>query len=215
MRWIIRLAAFTCVAVLAYLAVTFVQVYRASHLDQAHAVDAIVVLGAAQYNGRPSPVLRARLDHAIALFHRGDGRFIVVTGGRQPGDSFTEATSSADYLIAHGIADSVILREVTGRTSWQSLASASSFLKSHDPPLRLVLLVSDPFHSARVAAISRELGLVGYVSPTRTSPITGVRAVPYLAKETVAMAVGRIIGFRREAGVDGRLQRVRTSQTTG
>ena len=214
-RWTVRVVAFTFVALVAYLAVTFVQVYRASRLDQAHKVDAIVVLGAAQYNGRPSPVLRARLDHAIALFRKGNADFIVVTGGRQPGDSFTEATSSADYLIAHGIADSAILREVTGRTSWQSLASASSFLKAHDPPLRLVLLVSDPFHSARVAAISGELGLVGYVSPTRTSPITGVRAVPYLAKETVAMAIGRVIGFRRAAGVDSRFQRVRTVRTSG
>ena len=204
---------FAVVTMAAYLAVTFVLVWRASHLNQARKVQAIVVLGAAQYNGRPSPVLRARLDHAISLWHRGDAPVIVVTGGRQPKDMYTEATASADYLLARGVPDSAILREVQGRTSWQSLAAASAFLKARET--RVVLLVSDPFHSARVAAISRELGLLGYVSPTRTSPIKGAHVVPYLGRETLAMAVGRIIGFRRAAGIDSRIQHARVGASSG
>lgn len=103
-----------------YLAVTFGQVWWASRRDQARPAQAIVVLGAAQYNGRPSPVLRARLDHATDLWRRRLAPVVVVTGGRQPGDKFTEATASADYLIAHGVPDAQILREVSGRTTWDS-----------------------------------------------------------------------------------------------
>ena len=88
--------------------------------------DAIVVLGAAQYDGRPSPVLAARLDHALELYDDGVAPMIVVTGGRQPGDRFTEATASATYLHEHGVPDAAILRETTGRSSWESLAAAGA-----------------------------------------------------------------------------------------
>ena len=104
-----------------YLSVTFVQVWRAARRDDARPSDAIVVLGAAQYDGRPSPVLAARLDHAIDLYDDGIAPVIVVTGGRQPGDRFTEATAAANYLHDHGVPDDAILRETTGRSSWESL----------------------------------------------------------------------------------------------
>lgn len=213
LRWTIRIAVFAALALGAYVAVTFVQVWQASHRDQARKVQAIVVLGAAQYNGRPSPVLRARLDHAVHLYRRGDAPTIVVTGGRQPGDTYTEARVSADYLIERGVPDSAILREVQGRNSWESLQAAAGILEDRD--IRVVLLVSDPFHSERVSAIADELGLLGYVSPTRTSPIHGMRSLPYLAKETVAVAIGRLVGFRRGAGIDSKLHRVRPSVSTG
>jgi uncharacterized SAM-binding protein YcdF (DUF218 family) len=88
---------------------------------------------------------------------------------------------------------------VEGRTSWQSLAAVAVFLRSAHQTH--VLLVSDPFHSFRIKAIASELGLQGLASPTRTSPIVGLSEVKYMGRETVAVAVGRIIGFRREAGV--------------
>jgi uncharacterized SAM-binding protein YcdF (DUF218 family) len=124
---------------------------------------------------------------------------IVVTGGRQPGDRFTEATASADYLHTKGVPDNDILREVSGHSSWQSLASTASFLKVRH--IRDVVLVSDPFHSLRIGGMAAELGLDASTSPTRTSPITGLDVATYMGRETVAVAVGRIVGFRREAGV--------------
>jgi uncharacterized SAM-binding protein YcdF (DUF218 family) len=187
-------------AVVLYLGVTFVQVWRAARADQARPADAIVVFGTAQYNGVPSPVLAARLDHAIELYKKDLAPVIVVTGGNQPGDQFTEATASANYLIQRGIPDKDVLREVSGTSSWQSLAAAANFLD--DRQITDVLLVSDPFHSLRIRAMASELGLEGHSSPTRTSPIRGITEARYMARETVAVAVGRIVGFRRQASIE-------------
>ena len=195
----LKVVAGVLAAILLYGAVTFIQVWLASRRDEAHKAQAIVVFGAAQYNGRPSAVLRARLDHAVDLYRRHVAPYIVVTGGRQPGDKFTEATASADYLHTKGVPDNDILREVSGHTSWQSLASTAAFLKVRH--IKNVILVSDPFHSLRIGGMAAELGLDASTSPTRTSPITGFDATQYMGRETLAVAVGRIVGFRREAGV--------------
>ena len=213
MRLGLKIVAGFVAAILVYLAVTFVQVWMASRRDEAREVQAIVVFGAAQYNGRPSSVLKARLDHAAALYHQGYSPVVVVTGGRQPGDRFTEATASADYLHTKGVPDSDILREVSGRSSWQSLASAAAFLKARH--ITHVLLVSDPFHSLRIKAMAGELGLDGHTSPTQTSPIGGFTGAYYMGRETVAVAVGRIVGFRREAGVKKVVSRVRAASAAG
>jgi uncharacterized SAM-binding protein YcdF (DUF218 family) len=202
----VRLALLLAGAVVVYLAVTGVLVWAASRKDQARPAQAIVVLGAAQYNGRPSPDLQARLDHVLLLWGRHLAPVIVVTGGKQVGDQYTEATASALYLEARGVPDASILREVQGRDSWESLSAAAVILRRRG--LERVLLVSDPFHDERLEAIAAELRLHGYVSPTRTSPISGSHVVPYMAKETVAVAVGRIIGFRREVNVERDLGRL-------
>jgi len=183
-----------------YLAVTFAQVYRAARRDDAQPAQAIVVFGTAQYDGEPSPVLAARLDHAIELYEQNLAPVVVVTGGNQPGDRFTEAAASANYLLERGIPDEDVLREVSGTSSWQSLAAVSEFLAERD--IDEVLLVSDPFHSLRISAMADELGLHAHASPTRTSPIAGLTEMEYMARETVAVAVGRIIGFRRQANVE-------------
>jgi uncharacterized SAM-binding protein YcdF (DUF218 family) len=200
----VKLALKAVVALLAagvlYLGVTFVQVWRAARADQARPAQAIVVFGTAQYNGVPSPVLAARLDHAIELYQRELAPVIVVTGGNQPGDQFTEATASANYLIERGVPDEDVLREVSGTSSWQSLAAAANFLD--DRQINEVLLVSDPFHSLRIRAMASELGLEGRASPTKTSPIRGMTEARYMARETVAVAVGRIVGFRRQASIE-------------
>ncbi|HEV7887984.1 MAG TPA: YdcF family protein [Acidimicrobiales bacterium] len=206
LRRIVRLAALVLVAAMAYLAVTFAQVWRASKRDEARRAQAVLVFGAAQYNGRPSPVLRARLDHAAALYKRGYADTVVVTGGRRPGDRFTEASVSADYLIKAGVPDSAVLREVSGRTSWQSLASSAAFLKQRG--ITRVILVSDGFHALRVRAMADELGLTAYTSPSTASPIRGMAKLPYLVKETAAVAAGRVLGFRRVSGIDRRVRHV-------
>ena len=200
MKIAVKVVAGLLAAVVLYLTVTFVQVWRAARSDQARRAEAIVVFGTAQYNGVPSPVLAARLDHAIELYRKGLAPVIVVTGGNQPGDQFTEATASANYLIQRGVPDDDVLREVSGTSSWQSLAATANFLDERD--ISEVLLVSDPFHSLRIRAMASELGLEGHSSPTRTSPIKGVSEARYMARETVAVAVGRITGFRRQASIE-------------
>src|SRR6478736_3141808 len=143
-----RVVTFLVVAVLAYYLVTVFQVWRAAESDDTRHSQALIVLGAAQYNGRPSPVYRARLDHAADLYRRGVAPVVVVTGGKQPGDQFTEAGAGADYLHTKGVPDTAILRETTGRSSWESLAASARFLQSRQ--IRRVVLVSDPFHSLRI-----------------------------------------------------------------
>jgi uncharacterized SAM-binding protein YcdF (DUF218 family) len=215
---VIRLAVKLTAAVVAllvlYVGVTYVQVWSLSHRDQQHRADAIVVFGAAQYNGRPSPVLQARLDHAADLYRKDIADIVVVTGGSQPGDRTTEASASAAYLKTKGVPESALLREVSGRTSWQSLASAANILKQRDKTT--VVLVSDPFHNARIAAMARELGLKAYVSPTQDSPIGGSEEIRFLAKETIAVALGRVVGFRRVSGIKKGVDRqVRGSSGNG
>jgi uncharacterized SAM-binding protein YcdF (DUF218 family) len=196
-----RLVGVVLTLLVVYLGVTFAQVWWASRRDQAGRAQAIVVFGAAQYDGRPSPVLRARLDHAVALWRRRLAPTIVVTGGRRPGDRFTEASVAATYLHQRGVPDDAILREVRGRTSWESLASAAAFLDQRH--VDDVLLVSDPYHSFRIAAMAGELGLRGRVSPADTGA-----SVSQLLRETAAVSVGRVVGYRRLTGVE----RVRASR---
>jgi uncharacterized SAM-binding protein YcdF (DUF218 family) len=178
-----------------YFAVTFLQVWQTSRRDEARPAQAVIVLGAAQFDGRPSAVLRARLDHAAALYRRKLAPVVVVTGGKLEGDRFTESAASANYLHTKGVPDEAILREVQGRTSWQSLAASARFLKERG--IRDVVLVSDPFHAARIAGISEELGFRAATSPTRTSPITGVSEFRYMVSETAQVGIARVIGFRR------------------
>lgn len=205
-RRVVKLGLLVVALLGVYFAVTFVQVWQASRRDEAKPAEAILVFGAAQYSGRPSPVLRARLDHAVRLYRRGLADTIVVTGGRQPDDTsgYTEARASAEYLMRRGVPDDDILREVSGRTSWQSLASASGFLKERG--ITQVILVSDGFHSMRVGIMADELGLTAYTSPATGSPIAGMKEVRYVVKETVAVGVGRVFGFRRMAGIDRRVR---------
>ena len=178
-----------------YLSVTFVQVWMASRRDDAKKSDAIIVLGAAQFDGRPSKILAARLDHALDLYKKGIAPKIVVTGGNQPGDRFTEASASAKYLHEHGVPESAILREVQGHSSWQSLAAAARFLKADE--MTHVVLVSDPYHSARIDDIAREVGLHAVSSPTRTSPIKGAGEWRRIFTETLRVGAGRIFGYGR------------------
>jgi uncharacterized SAM-binding protein YcdF (DUF218 family) len=197
-RWVrlaARLTAVVVVAAVVYSAVTFMQVWQASGHDESQPAQAIIVLGAAQYDGRPSPVLAARLDHAAALYEQDVAPLIVVTGGRQPGDRYTEAEASANYLMGLGVPGGAIERETNSNSSWESLAAAARFLR--EDGITEVVLVSDPYHAYRIDAIAEDLGLDAHVSPTRTSPIDGVDEVRQLLRETVAVGVGRIIGYDR------------------
>jgi uncharacterized SAM-binding protein YcdF (DUF218 family) len=182
-----------------YVCVTFVQVYRASRHDGAREAQAIVVLGAAQYNGTPSPVLKGRLDHAYDLWEQGLAPVIVTTGGRQAGDRYTEATAGYNYLRARGVPDEALLKEVSGTSTWEELAGSARFLRRRD--ITDVLLVSDGYHALRLEAIAEELGLDAAVSPSE-SGLSGSEKVRALVRETSAVAVGRLVGFRRLVRID-------------
>jgi uncharacterized SAM-binding protein YcdF (DUF218 family) len=189
-----RVALVLLLIVVGYFVVTFGQVWWASRRDDRTPTQAIVVLGAAQYNGRPSAVLAARLDHAYTLWRDKVAPTIVVTGGRIAGDPYTEAGVGATYLLRRGVPDADVLRETQGRNSWESLAASARFLR--DRGITHVTLVSDPFHDARIAGIASELGLDAHVSPTRDSPIRGAAVWRRLANETVRVGIGRILGYR-------------------
>ena len=199
MRRVLKIAVRIAIALFAlfltYLSVVFVQVWLAARRDDARPADAIVVLGAAQFDGRPSKILTARLDHAVDLYRRGIAPVVVVTGGKQAGDRFTEASVGATYLHDHAVPERALLRETTGRTSWQSLAAASRFLKERK--LTSVVLVSDPYHSARIEDLAHDVGLKAATSPTRTSPIKGAGEWRRFVTETIRVAAGRIFGYGR------------------
>jgi uncharacterized SAM-binding protein YcdF (DUF218 family) len=141
-----------------------------SILDQARPAESIVVLGAAQYDGRPSPVLRARLDHAVDLWNHHLARIVILTGGTGVGDTTSEAAVGRRYVKRHGVPEGVILLENEGRTTRESLQAVSRILK--DRGMKSAILVSDPFHMLRLWILSRRFGFTAYTSPTKTSPIS-------------------------------------------
>jgi uncharacterized SAM-binding protein YcdF (DUF218 family) len=151
------------------LAYTTWRIWDQGNRDEARPADAIVVLGAAQYNGVPSPIYRARLDHAIDLFDEGLAPRIVMTGGKLPGDNTTEADAGRDYAIAHGVPPDAILVEDRGRTTLESLQTVGDMLR--EGGIATAVFVSDRTHMLRVLRIARDQGVKAFGSPTRTSPI--------------------------------------------
>jgi uncharacterized SAM-binding protein YcdF (DUF218 family) len=141
-----------------------------SSRDEARPSNAIVVLGAAQYAGRPSPVLRARLDHALDLWNRHLGTLLILTGGTGTGDTTSEAAVGRSYAIKHGVPDTAILMETQGRTTSESMRAVAGMLEARG--LQTAVLVSDPFHMLRLRILARRFGFTPYTSPTKTSPIS-------------------------------------------
>lgn len=138
--------------------------------DEARPAQAIVVLGAAQYAGKPSPVLRARLDHALDLWNRHLAALLILTGGTGAGDTTSEAAVGRTYAKKHGVPDSAILVENEGRTTSESMRAVAGMLEVRG--LQTALLVSDPFHMLRLRILARRFGFTPYTSPTQTSPIS-------------------------------------------
>jgi uncharacterized SAM-binding protein YcdF (DUF218 family) len=192
-RLILRLLSLFVTLVVVYFAVTLVQVWLTSRHDSPRKAGSIIVMGAAQYNGLPSPDLKARLDEARQLFRQGFASLIVVTGNKEKSDRFTEAEAGAHYLERHGVPSSDI-RQAGGDDSYQNLQEAAPVAKGRDQGI--VLIVTDPFHEYRSMAIATDLGLEPYPTPTSTSPITGWSTVPYFLKEAVGAGIGRLFGYQ-------------------
>jgi uncharacterized SAM-binding protein YcdF (DUF218 family) len=194
-RRIAYIAAAMLISLAVYFAVSLLQVWLTGRDDSFARsntrVDAVVVLGAAQYDGRPSPQFAARLDHALLLWQRGLAESIVVTGGKQIGDRFTEAESGRDYLVTRGVPVAAVQVEQRGSSTLASLESVARELGN-----RRVVLVSDPYHLLRARLVASEVGLAADVSATRTSVIRGVDALRRNVREALGVMVGRVSGFR-------------------
>ena len=178
-----------CLGVL-YVGTTFFQVWRASNADETRPADAIVVLGAAQYDGAPSPVFERRLNHAFELYEQGFAGVVVTTGSNIEGDRFTEGFAGYDYLRGLGVPDADLLVIVDGKNTWEQMTATAVVLGERG--LESVLIVSDGYHAYRSTLMAESVGLVAYASPT-----DGESSFTELARETAAVSIGRLFGFRR------------------
>jgi len=165
---LILVALAFAVGAVGLVAYTTYRIWEVGDHDTRRHADAIVVLGAAQYNGRPSPVLAARLDHAIELYKEGAAPWFVVTGGKLPGDRTTEASTERAYAIANGVPASSILGETTGGTTLESMQNISLVFRAHG--LNSAVFVSDRCHMLRVLRLAQDQDIEAWASPTETSP---------------------------------------------
>ncbi len=194
MRALARLILAGLIAGLVLAGYTAYRIWDQGNRDERQSADAIVVMGAAQYDGRPSPLFRARLDHAIELFHEGVAPWLVVTGGKAEGDRTTEADAARLYAISRDVPDSAILAEDQSRTTLQSIRQVAALMKDHD--LESAVFVSDPSHMLRVLRMASDEGITSYGSPTRTSPIDRdpVRRVDAIVHELGALVIYFVSG---------------------
>src|SRR4051812_22715924 len=163
-RWWVRLLALIVVAVIALLIVTAVQVVRTASLQELHPADAIVVFGAAEYSGRPSPVLRARLDHALDLFHRGVARVVITTGGAAGDPHFSEGGVGRDYLMRHGVPERSLIAETQGRDTSESAVRVAVIMRANN--IHSCVAVSDAYHVFRIRKLLEHEG----IRPVYTAP---------------------------------------------
>ena len=192
-----RAGALFLVGVAGLWLLTIVLILATGTLPSLQRSDAILVLGAAQYNGRPSPVLKARLDHALALYDRGLAPRLIFTGGMGTGDTVSEGEVARRYALRHGVADSVILVERYGATSAQSMGAAAALMHAHG--LATALVVSDSYHMLRVELLARRAGIRPYRAPAPDAPIdraTGTTRLRYLLRESLLFPVTAVLGGR-------------------
>lgn len=159
--------------------------------------DAIIVLGAAQYDGRPSPVLQARLDHALALYDRGLAPHLIFTGGTGVGDTVSEAEVSRRYALRHGVPANAIMTERHGVTSAQSVRAAAALMQSAG--LESALIVSDSYHMMRLELLARRSHIVPYRAPAANAPIDAASRSTrweYLLRESVLFPATAVLGGR-------------------
>ena len=188
--------SFVLLLLVGFVAGCSIVVWQAAHHDDASEIDradAIVVLGAAQYDGEPSPVFAGRLDHAALLYEQGRAGRVLVLGGGQPGDRFTEAEAGRAYLVDEGVPADAITPVPKGHTTYESLRAAAPVMR--DAGMDSAFLVSDPWHNARVERMARDLGIDGHASATWQSAATSqdTRLEGYV-RETFAYVYYRVVG---------------------
>ena len=176
-----------------YSAINLASIVIVGSRDNGSNADAIVVMGAAQYDGRPSPQLAARLDHAIFLWNNKRAPTIAVTGGKMEGDRFTEAEASRNYLVEAGIPNDVIVEENQGTATWDSIEAISRLLSQVGA--QSVIVVTDPYHEQRSLLSFRQLGFEAIASATGTSPLAGRTLIERTLREALGISLGRLVGF--------------------
>jgi uncharacterized SAM-binding protein YcdF (DUF218 family) len=191
-RVTLRVLAVLVVVLVVYFGVTFLQIWLRGHDHTTKSAQAILVFGTTEDNGTASPELKARLNQALSLYDAGRAPWVAVTGGRRPGDVYTEAGVSATYLEAHGVPASRILKGA-GNDTWQNVSTVVGKLRRHH--IKTVITVTDPFHEYRAMAISSDQGLTPYPSPVRNSPTIKHQLWRFYLKETLEVGVGRIVGY--------------------
>jgi uncharacterized SAM-binding protein YcdF (DUF218 family) len=163
-RWWLRLLLLLVAAVVLFLIVTAVQVVHTASLQEIHPADAIVVFGAAEYSGRPSPVLRARLDHALEVFHRGVAHVVITTGGAAADPTFSEGGVGRDYLMRHGVPERSLIAETQGRDTAESAMRVGVIMRANG--LHSCVAVSDAYHVFRIRKLLEHEGIAPvYVAP--------------------------------------------------
>ncbi|MEO5877563.1 MAG: YdcF family protein [Streptosporangiaceae bacterium] len=170
--------------------------YTARQDNRPHS-DAIIVLGAAQYNGVPSPYLKFRLRHALELYHQKVAPVIVTVGGKAPGDNFTEAGTGKKYLISQGVPEAQIVSVPTGRDTLQSMVAVGEEYRRHG--WKSGVIVTDPWHSLRSTKMAADNGIRAVASPTRSGPSVGTRETQFdsIVRETGGYVYYVLLGRSR------------------
>lgn len=193
-RWhkFLCIAAFVFILAWCYL---IGKIHSYSKIDDARHADAIVVLGASQWDGRPSPVFQARLDHAWDLYSNKLSDKIILTGGIGEGENLSEAKAGKSYLLEKGVKENNLFMEERGRTSKESLDEVGRILKDQD--LDAVILVSDGFHMMRLKKMAHDLGIKASASPVKDSPIerNGLVRLKYYVRESGVYVLYLIFGI--------------------
>ena len=187
LRWAPRIVVGTVLLALLLVGGTAVRVWQLGRVDEREPVDAILVLGAAQYDGRPSPVLEARLKHAKALYDEGVAPRIVTVGGAATGDQFTEAQAGERWLAEHGVPGRNLLAVDSGRDTLESFEAVGAVAQERG--WHTTVLVSDPWHSLRSRVMATDVGLEATTSPTKSGPVSQTRETQfrYIVRETGAL----------------------------
>ncbi len=196
LRSVLQVAVAGLVASVALLAYAAYRIDAQGSIDERREVDAIVVLGAAQFNGTPGGVFEARLEHAVALYHDQLARYLIVTGGKRPADITTEAATARAWAIAHGVPAEAILSEDQGRTTLESIEAVGSIFRQQG--LTTGIFVSDRTHMLRALRMASDQGIVAFGSPTSTSPtdLDATRRGKALVHELAGLAAYYVGGGR-------------------
>jgi uncharacterized SAM-binding protein YcdF (DUF218 family) len=190
--WVGRFVVGTVLVAAIVLGGTLFRVWQTARVDGDRPVDAVVVLGAAQYDGQPSPIFAWRLEHAAELYKQGLAPRVVTVGGSREGDEYTEAEAGTRYLVRQGVPASAITTVAEGRDTLGSLQAVAA--RAEQDGWNSALVVSDPWHSLRARTMARDSGLEAWQSPTRSGPVVQTRETQakYILRETAALLYYRL-----------------------
>jgi uncharacterized SAM-binding protein YcdF (DUF218 family) len=198
--WVFRLLVGALLMAALVVGGTAFRVWQVARFDDRRTADAVIVLGAAQYDGEPSSIFAWRLRHAEALYEDGLAPRIVTTGGNRTGDAFTEAEAGRQYLIERGVPAEDVVAVGEGSDTLGSLQAVAA--RAAQDGWHSTLVVSDPWHSLRARSMARDSGLEAWASPTRSGPVVQTRETQlrYILRETAALLYYRLTNASVDTG---------------